>query len=338
MPASMTRSRRLAARGLVALGLVLGLGLTTTLPARAGSPPLRLAVSNTPASLPIYVAEAQRYFLDAGVEVATQECLGGPRCIAEMFEGRVDVATTTELSVALQAFTRSDFAIFATIMGAARDTRIVVRQSAGIQSPAQLAGKRIATVRGAGTHYYLDSALLYHGVDPRQVAIVWLLPEQVGPALVAGRVDAAVIWQPLAQDTLRALGADGLLLPYTRVYEYSFNLVALNPVLGARSDELVRLLRALDRAVAFIREQPAQAQAILKARLHVDQALVDAVWPDFKYSLALNQALVVTIEGELRWARREGQAPARQALPEVLPFIDTAPLRSAVPGAVTLLK
>lgn len=318
-------------------GVLLALLMPASRPAFAGEP-LTVAVSRTSLSLPVFVAQERGYFAQAGVEVRSTECLGGQRCIVEMLEGRADIATATELPVTFQSFKRNDFAIFATFVTATQDVKVLVRRGAGIERLAQLAGKRVATVKATSAHYYLDSALLFEGVDPQQLDLIGLPPEQVGPALVAGRVDAAVVWEPFAYETLRALGGDGVVVPGVRIYAATFNLVARHELLARREADLVKVLQALERAVRFIRDEPLQAQAILKARLDVDDAFVAATWNDYRYRLALNQSLVSTLEGQARWALREGHVPASSRTPNMLQFVAPALLAKAVPGAVTLVK
>ena len=299
---------------------------------------LTIALSHSSLALPLYVAQAKGYFQEAGVAVHSIECLGGQRCMAELLEGRADIATVTELAVAFQSFKRSDFAIFVTFASSQRHEKLVVRKSSGIRDWSQLAGKRVATVRATSSHYFLDSAALLHGVDPRRLDLLALAPEQVGPALVEGRVDAAAIWEPFAQETLRALGTDGLVMPGTRIYASTFNLVARRDLIARREGDLVRTIRALQHAIQFIAEQPDEAQAILKSRLGVDQAYVDATWRDYRYQLSLNQSLLSTLEGQVRWAIREGHVPPASQMPSLLQFIDLGPMKKAMPDVPTLVK
>jgi ABC-type nitrate/sulfonate/bicarbonate transport system substrate-binding protein len=320
-----------------------GLAWAALASAWAGSPaaaqPLTIATSRTSLSLPVYVAQAQGFFSAAGVEVRSVECLGGHRCIVEMLQGRAEIATTTELPVAFHAFQRADFAIFASLVNAPGDLKVLVRKSSGIYSVDQLAGKRVAATRTTSAHYYLDSALLFEGVDPRKVELLALAPEQVGPALLAGQADAAVVWEPFANETLRALGDDGRVLPHVRIYSATFNLLALRTVLAGREAQLVAVLRALDRAIRFIHDKPVQAQAILQARLGMDPAYIASTWQDAQFRLVLNQSLVTTLEGQVRWALREGHVPGATVSPvNMLQFIEPAPLAKAVPGAVTLVR
>ena len=166
----MRRSRRWLA------GLILAASASLWPGSAALAQPLKIAVSRTNLSLPLYVAQAQGLFAAAGLEVELLQCLGGVRCMAELVRGRADVATSTEIVGALQSFERSDFALIATFVGSVHDAKLLTRKSAGIASWADLAGKRIATVKGSSAQYYLDAALLFNGVPPHSIELVLLQP------------------------------------------------------------------------------------------------------------------------------------------------------------------
>lgn len=299
---------------------------------------LVLAVSTTPLSLPILVADSQGYFAAEEVSVRTVECIGGQRCLKLLLDGQVQLATATDLPVMFNSFERSDYAILATFVSSVRDLKLVTRKSSGITVAMHLTGKRVATVTGASAHYFLDSYLQFNDVDPKKVVVVALPPEQMARALERKEVDAVAVWEPFAYLTLKALGADGAILPSPNIYTETFNLVADKRTIAAREGDLVKVLRALERGQNFIREQPRQAQAILLQRLKLDQAFVDWAWSDLDYRMSLDQSLVSTLRAEARWALREGHVDAGKRIPNYLDFVHPAPLRRAVPGAVTLVK
>ncbi len=299
---------------------------------------LTIAVSRTGLSLPLYVAEAQHYFAAEGVAVRTHECVGGPRCLKLLFDGQAQLATASELPVMFNSFARSDYAIVATFVTSSRDVKMIVRQSAGIDAAAKLRGRRVGTVKGTSAHYFLDAYLLFNGLDPRQIELVPLEPGDTAAAFKDGRIDAAAIWEPFAYRTLKALDGDGRILPSARIYTETFNLVAGHKFIAERESDLIKVLRALQRAQAFIAQQPRQAQAILKQRLGEDQAFIDATWSDVDYRMSLAESLVGTLEGQARWALREGHVTPGSAVPGYLQFVAPEALRQAVPAAVTLVK
>ena len=292
---------------------------------------LGVAVPRTSLSLPIYVAQEQGFFAAEGVDVRLIDCSGGHRCLRMLLDGQADVATAGELPILLNSFERADYAVIGTIVTAANDVRLVANARSGITTPAHLAGKRIGTVIGASSQYFLDVYLLTVGVDPRTLSIVGLQPEEILPALQSGSVDAVAIWDPIAYDAVRTLG--GVLLPHTSAYLATFNLVVQRRLAGAHDATLVRLLRAVERAERFIQERPADAKAILRTRLKFDQGFIDWNWPALSYRLGLDQALITMMEGEARWAIREGHVKSRTP-PNVLGLLHTAPLKRVNPAAV----
>ena len=297
-----------------------------------------IAASRTSLSLPLFVARDQGFFSEVGLEVDLRECLGGQRCLAEVLEGRAHLGTASELPVAFSAFQRADFAIVATFATTSDDTKVVVRKGSGIATTSDLAGRRIATVRGTSAHYTIDAALLFDGVDPRRTSFVYLPPEQVGAALIDGRVDAAVVWEPWAFELQRALGADAVALRGERIYTTTFNLIASRAWAKDRETDVVAVLRAVQKAVRFIDAHPAEAMAILEARIGVDRAFIDATWRQHQWKLQLRQSLVSTLEGQVRWALREGHVQANGAMPNMLEFVEPTALRKSLPEAATLVK
>lgn len=316
----------------VAFWWALWLGALVPGPALA-EPPLRLAVSRTPLSLPLYVAEEKGYFAAESLEVQVQECVGGQRCLGQLFEGRADVATVGDLPLAMAAFQRADFSIIATFVSAGDDLKIVMRGPRS--SGASVASKRIGVPFGSTAQYFLDLHLIVSGIDPRAVRIVDLRPEQLVDALVKGQVDAIACWEPFGFQALKALGPQGHALAASNGYIQTFNLAVQRRLVGTHDASFERLLRAMRRAEQYIQQEPEGAQAILRRRLQLDQDFLDFAWPIFSYRLGLDQSLIATLESQARWALREGQIQGRAA-PNYLSFVHTAPLRKAKPTAAAV--
>jgi NitT/TauT family transport system substrate-binding protein len=304
-------------------------------PAAAGE--LRLAVSSGPVSLPIYVAHAQQYFANEGVAVHLRPCSSGRHCVQMLGQGQADLATAAELLVTLESFKGSDVALIATLSTSTRHIKLVARQAAGIQAPQDLRGKRVATVRGTSAQYFLDSWLVFQDIDPKDVHVLFLPPDQLTAALQRGEVDAVAIWEPMAATAVAAIGADARVLQSPRVYTQHFSLIAPRLVIATREADVVRLLRALEQAQRFIAERPAQARRILKDQLQ-GEAGVDKL-EEHDFSLTLQQSLVATMEGQARWAERQGQLSVPGQRPaNLLQYIEPALLRRTVPGAVSLVR
>lgn len=308
--------------------------LALLLPGRAAHAAERLdiAVSRTPLSLAVYIAQEKGFFAAQGLDVRLLNCVGGHRCMRQMLNGEADIATAGDMPIAINAFERSDYAVLATMVTTGDDLKLVTRARAGVRTPADLAGKRIGAVIGSASQYFLELYLMAAGVDPRQLSVVGLQPEELPEALAAGRVDAISAWEPFGWQAMKALGDGGLALPAAGAYFQTFNLVARRQLVGTRDATLVQLLRAMDRADRFIAAEPAAAREILRQRLGIEPAFVDRIWQGLGFRLALDASLVATMEGEARWARREGHA--KGPMPNLGALIHAAPLKAVRPSAV----
>jgi ABC-type nitrate/sulfonate/bicarbonate transport system substrate-binding protein len=315
----------------------IGLSACAALPWAVQAAPLTLAVAHNPMSLPIYVAAREGYFAQEGLDLKLIECPSGARCMSTMLDGGAELATVADTPVVFRSFERSDFVLIGTFATSGDDTKIITRQDTGIQTPRQLAGRRVGVTRGTSNHYHLDAYLLMHGVDPQSVQTVDLPPDGMGAALAAGKVDATSTFEPHATRVMQSLGPQARRLSASSAYTVTFNLVTMRRMLGTREPELAAVLRAVDRAERYIREQPEPARRLLIERLKLDAAVVDTMWASLNYRLRLEPALIKTLESEARWALREGYV-RMPGIPNYLGFIHTGPLRAVAPAAVSLAR
>ena len=315
--------------GLCRMGVVAWMAAGAT--AHAGA--LNIAVAKTPLSLPIYIASQKGFFADEGLDVTLTECSGGHRCLQLVLEGQADVSTSSELPIVFNSFERTDFAVIATMVTTSQDVKLLAHTRSRIAKPMDLAGKRVGAVARTSSQYFLELYLLTIGLNPQNLTVVNMQPEEMSTALQNGQIDAVALWEPYAYSAIKALGRNAVVLPPNRAYILTFNLVAHRNVVKQRDSDLVRLLRAVERAERFIRESPVEAKWVLRNALKLDQGFVDWVWAGATYRLGLDQSLISTMEGEARWARREGHVTGA-ATPNFLGLMHMAPLKTVNPSAV----
>lgn len=328
------RPRRL--RALVAWlgGLML---IATSMVATAQAPALTLATSRSPLSLPIYLADAAGLFAAEGLQVKLLDCVGGHRCMKLVIDGQAEAGTAGDTPIMFNSFQTNDFVVIATLSSTLDDLKLYVRKDAGVGRARDLAGRKVGAVVGAASQFFLDSFLMFHGVDPRSVQIVPMQPEGMLDALQSRQVDAVAVWEPYGYRIARTMKEAVVAMPNVGVYTGTFNLVVNRRLAGPRDADLVRLLSALAKAEAMIRQDPERAKAVLRERLLTDDDFVRWVWPGITYRLSLDQTLLKTLESEARWALREGHVTGRSA-PNFLPFLHRAPLLQVMPAAVGISR
>ncbi len=296
---------------------------------------LTLAIAELPAMAPALLAEAEGYFAAEGLDLKVIRCVNGRQCLQHLTEGRAQAATVFDTPIVFAAHAGARLEILGT-MAVSREHRLLARADRGVRALADLKGRRLGIVQGTSGHYFADSALALGALDPAAVTLVPVPPGEIVERLVAGDIDAAGLYQPLAQEAIRRVGARGVVVADGRYYAATVNLVGqADPPLS--DDDASRLLRALRRACALMQEQPARARAVLARLLKLDASVVDALWPDYDFRVQLQQTLITTLESESRWAVREGLVKDK-AMPEYLDRVRPGPLRALDRRAVTLVK
>ena len=302
----------------------------------AAAAPLTLAIADTPAFAPALLAEAEGYFVAEGLDLKIVHCVNGRRCLQHLTDGEAQLATVADTPIVMASHAGARFDIVATF-ASGYENRLIARVDRGIRVPADLQGKRIGFVKGTTGQYFTDSYLIFNDIDPGAVTMVPLEATEAVERLARGDVDAAGLYQPHGYLATQRLGKNAVVLPGTRLNTVTFNLVSQTAAAGVRDEELVKILRALKRACDHIALQPARARALLAARLNLEPTVLDAIWSDYEFRLALEQSLIANLEAESRWAVREGLVP-RGPLPDYLPLFRPAPLRAVDRRAVSIVK
>ena len=329
-------------RALSFIRFIAGVGLAGLLALGAGplaaqspqSAPLRLAVAKLPSMLPGLVAAEQGHFRAEGLTVDAVPCTNGEDCIAQIQRGRADLAIASDASVVLAVHAGQPLELIATIASSRRSNQVVARTDRGIRQGADLRGRRVGFIPGTSSHFYTETFLSFHGLTTRDVVMVPLDPLRPVDALVQGEVDAAGFFHPNGPLALTRLGPLGQVLELPPIYTLTVNLVA-RP--GLSDDQLVRVLRGLQRSIRVVRSRNDPSLQTSARLLGVKPPEVAGLLGDFDYRLRLSQSLLGTLEAESRWAARSDGSTSR-ATPDFLDIVRVGPMRQLDARSVSLVK
>jgi len=285
----------------------------------------------------LLVAEDQGYFTAQGLTVTTKEFVVGREALESMLKGECDFATAAEPPVVDFALQRGDFRILSALITSDNLSCLAARADRGIATPADLRGKRIATVKGTAPHYFLTLFLERHGIDLKEVSVDFQKGDAVLPAITSGQVDAIAMTTRVANQARQALGANGVLMEEPGLYRNFYSLLTTNSLLEKRPGLALQLLKALAQAEELIQENPGKAQAIISASLQIPPAEAEKAMGMFEQHLSLDHAMLIGMEDIARWYIQQSDNPNRP-LPNMLRLIDTSPLRAVRPKAVGLTR
>lgn len=284
----------------------------------------------------VFLAEAEGFFADEGVEVVQRRFTSGKDSLVALDAGEVDAAVSLETPVALRASRDPEIEILTTLHVASRSTRLVARVDRGIARTADLRGKTVGVPLGTNAEYFLHALLAYAGVEGSEVRIVDVAPEAAVDALAGGEVDAIAIWPPHTARARRALGRGALEIE-GEVYTEISMLVTRTPVLDARREALRRTLRALSRAERFVRDMPDRAfDQIRKEFPELTDKEVRDEWMRVRPVLGLTHLLATVLEDEADWLRESGRVAG--PVLEVGAALSAELLSEVDPEAVTFVS
>ncbi len=288
-------------------------------------------------SSPIWIAEHQGYFRDAGLKVTIKELPTGKLALQALLQGEpLDIVTVASTPIMLQGFSRDDFRIIATFVDSQDNDRVIANIESAIATVTDLRGKKIGYVKGTSAHFLLEILLVEHGLIPSQVEVVELKPVDMPKALAASNVDAIAIWEPYATQALALLQERAVQLSPPGTYRATYNLVAMQGFIHKRQQAVTRFLAAIDRTNRLISDQREEAQTIVADRLQMDRAVVAQLWEKFSYRLFLDQLFLLDLESQARWAIKS-QLIDITVMPNYLHLVSFNSLQSVKPKAVTLV-
>ncbi len=227
--------------------------------------------------------------------------------------------------------------IIAVIATSKRNQAIVARKDLGVRTPRDLEGKRIGVTLGTSGHFFFESFLFTLGIEKNKVKIIDMRPGEMMEALTKGTIDAASTFNPTMKKLELQLGDRGVVFYDASTYSDNVCVSVPQKFVKEHPETIKKVLKALIKAVAFIKEKPDESRRIVSESLKIDKAVVDEMWDTIDFGVALDQSFLVRLEDQTRWAQKNGFTDSRKT-PNYLDFIYFDGLQSVRPEAVRIIR
>lgn len=262
---------------------------------------------------PVLLAARDYYPGDATVKMGGIPNLVGEAQIAGFgSEGVADAATHAETQALRYSVKHPNLRI---IMNVTQGLyRIVARRSAGIESVADLKGKKIATIAQTSSGYFLHVMLAREGLSYADIEAIPFSPlSDMTKALAERRVDAVVIWEPESENSVLALGSDVIEFSGEGIYSEMFNLnsTAENLADPVKRAKIVRFVRSVIDASAATRRDPAKAQELVSSIGGHPADQVKRSWKHHAFNADYPANMLDILVEEEKWLAAQDKRAAR---------------------------
>ncbi len=300
----------------LALALALALAIAPRPSSAADKLTLMLDWFINPDHAPLFVAQENGYFAEAGLEVeliAPADPNDPPKLVAA---GKADLAVSYQPQLHIQVAEGLPLVRIATLVATPLNTLLVLADGP-VQSIADLEGRTVGYSVGGFEDALLGAMLQRHGLSVDDVTLV-NVNFSLSPSLISGQVDAVIgAYRNFELNQMDIEGRPGraFYIEEEGVPPYDELIVVANT--GRQDDPaLRRFVDALERGVQFLINHPDESwQLFLRGREELDDELNKRAWRDTLPRFALRPAALDSARYERFAAFLQGQGLIPEALP-----------------------
>lgn len=231
----------------------------TALSAQADA--LKLAHSTWVGYGPFYIAQEKGFFEQEGVEIELSIMENTPLKMGALMAGRVDIVASTADEFPTYMRDGKPLKYILAVDNSNGGDGVVSNKD--IASVADLSGRTVAFEEGSVSQFFINALLRREGLTQNDVKMINMTATDAGVAFAAGRVDAAVTWEPhLSQGA--AMDHGKVLVNSAQTPGLIVDVVAvLDSTATEKREELMGFVRAWQKALDYLESNPAESYQIM---------------------------------------------------------------------------
>jgi ABC-type nitrate/sulfonate/bicarbonate transport system substrate-binding protein len=306
---------------------------------------LALGFGLDPVFAPHMVAMSKGWFRDAGfTEVTTKTFAGGALAGEALVGGDIQLWTPGNLPPISMAHTGVPIVVLGTNCIASAADKLVVRKDANVKAPEDLYKVKIGLLQGSTASADLYYLAEHYGLDDKRLQVINMPPPEQMASLNSGNSQGLLCWEPWGYNALKS-GTNELIhtgevsgfaankgakvkISYTRsLFVASQDFVKRNPV---ATRKMVEVLLRGQRYVADPKNRD-EVVTLFSEQTKQDRALALAIWDEYDFNPAFDQAYVTDMEMMTKYLEASGRLKSPQ---HPLEYTYTAPLAAVDPALV----
>lgn len=227
-----------------------------------------------------FVAQEKGFFTKEGLTVTITNFTDGAIGKQLIASGQIDgismspetLVVFKDAGIDVKAVAMTDTSIGADGIVATKDIKTI----------SDLKGKKVAYEEGSPSHFFLSYLLDQQGLSTKDIISVNVIAPDAGASFVAGKVDAAVTWEPWLSKVSEVPGGHQLansksqpILPALTIFR--------TQTITQQPQNIKKMLRALFAARDYIAQYPDESYGIIAKNFNISkQDVVDQI-PTFKW-------------------------------------------------------
>ena len=248
---------------------------------RAGSeqtPTVRIGYLDLITNLPLFVAEEKGFLREEGIECKVIPVASSNQIVDDTVAGKLDcfigASTVPVFAAELQSPGKLKVFSVSEITQQNPFDALLVKEGSPIKTLSALAGKRIGVFPGSTATNLLKKYLGDKGVDISAITFVPMPPSNHLAALLEDSVDVIHAYEPTVAIALSKGGVEQL---HGSVYAGMFSpnpisvSVASTTFLQKHPETAAKVIRALERAMDYMRKHDAEARQVLAKQMKLSE-------------------------------------------------------------------
>ncbi|MCG9892716.1 MAG: ABC transporter substrate-binding protein [Thermosynechococcaceae cyanobacterium MS004] len=236
----------------------------------AGTTVVRLGFSAWPGWFPWQVAADQKIFEANNVSVDLKWFDGYLESISALTAGQIDANSQTLNDTISSVSGGADQVVVLVNDNSTGNDKIIVRD--GINSVADLKGKKVAAEEGTVDHFLLLLGLEKAGLKPEDIQFVPLETGKAAAAFVGGQVDAVGVFAPFTTQALKREGSKELFSSKEFPGAIPDHLVFSRKFVDENPEQVQAMVDSWFATLDYIKANAAAAEEILAKRAGVSVA------------------------------------------------------------------
>ncbi|OKH24995.1 ABC transporter substrate-binding protein [Chroogloeocystis siderophila] len=262
--------------GVFLVSLIVTVSCSSTQPASnitntaATATPVQMGYSGWPGWYPWAVANEQNLFAKNNVQVNLRWFDGYLDSMNAMNAGQLDANCQTLDQTISSAANGSDQVVVLVNDNSTGNDKVIVRE--GINSIAELKGKKVAAEEGTVDHFLLLLGMKEAGITQADIEFFPLETGAAAAAFAAGRVDAVAVYAPFTTKALERPGSKELFSSKDFPGAIPDHLVVSRKMINERPQEVQALVNTWFDTLDFIQKNQAKSLEIMAQKAGVSVA------------------------------------------------------------------